>query len=159
MSKKKKSQKNNKKIAEVETLASSATTNSETEALNDENVVEEKDVSVANDEAENAEQNLEAKTEKTAETESENKSKKTKGDKKSDKNDKNNKKSKKEVKEKGKFKRKAKETLSELKKVTWPTFGDVCKKTGVVLTVVLVFAVVIFGIDYCLGLLMNLLKG
>ena len=73
---------------------------------------------------------------------------------KSGKNDKKDKK-----KEKGKLKRKAKETMSELKKVTWPTFGDVCKKTGVVLVVVLVFAVVVFGIDYCLGLLMNLLKG
>ena len=73
---------------------------------------------------------------------------------KSGKNDKKGKK-----KEKGKLKRKAKETMSELKKVTWPTFGDVCKKTGVVLVVVLVFAVVVFGIDYCLGLLMNLLKG
>lgn len=83
-------------------------------------------------------------------------SEKTAKDKKA-KSGKNDKKDKK--KEKGKLKRKAKETMSELKKVTWPTFGDVCKKTGVVLVVVLVFAVVVFGIDYCLGLLMNLLKG
>ena len=83
-------------------------------------------------------------------------SEKTAKDKKA-KSGKNDKKGKK--KEKGKLKRKAKETMSELKKVTWPTFGDVCKKTGVVLVVVLVFAVVVFGIDYCLGLLMNLLKG
>jgi preprotein translocase SecE subunit len=48
--------------------------------------------------------------------------------------------------------------MSELKKVIWPSFGEVVKKTGVVLVVVLVFAVVIFGIDYCLGLLVNLLK-
>lgn len=72
------------------------------------------------------------------------------------KNAKNNK--KKDQKEKGKLKRKAKEAVSELKKVTWPTFGEVCKKTGVVLVVVLIFAVVIFGIDYGLGALVNLLK-
>lgn len=71
---------------------------------------------------------------------------------------KNNKNKKKEVKEKGKLKRKAKEGFSELKKVVWPTFGEVCKKTGVVLVVVLVFAVVIFGMDYGLGALVNLLK-
>ena len=65
---------------------------------------------------------------------------------------------KKDKKEKGKLKRKAKETFSELKKVSWPSFGEVCKKTGVVLVVVLVFAVVIFGIDYCLGLLVNLIR-
>lgn len=70
----------------------------------------------------------------------------------------NKKANKKPTKEKGKFKRKAKETMSELKKVTWPTFGEVCKKTGVVLVVVLVFAVVIFGIDVGLGALVNLLK-
>ena len=51
-----------------------------------------------------------------------------------------------------------KETFAELKKVTWPTFGEVCKKTGVVLVVVLVFAVVIFGMDYGLGALVNLLR-
>lgn len=70
----------------------------------------------------------------------------------------NKKSNKKPAKEKGKFKRKAKETMSELKKVTWPTVGEVCKKTGVVLVVVLIFAVVIFGIDYGLGALTSLLK-
>ena len=57
----------------------------------------------------------------------------------------------KEPKEKGKLKRKAKETISEIKKVTWPTFGEVVRKTGVVLAVVIIFAVVIFGIDTLLG--------
>ena len=75
--------------------------------------------------------------------------------KKDNKNAKNKKNSKKES---GKLKRKTKETFSELKKVTWPSFGEVCKKTGVVLVVVLVFAVVLFGIDYGLGALMSLLK-
>lgn len=64
---------------------------------------------------------------------------------------------KKDKKEKGKLKRKAKETMSELKKVTWPSFKEVCKRTGVVLVVVLIFAVVLFGIDYGLGALMSLL--
>ena len=81
-----------------------------------------------------------------------------KADKKQDKKakaDKNGK--KKNPKEKGKLKRKAKETVSEIKKVTWPSFGEVCKKTGVVLVVVLVFALIIFGIDTGLGALMGLL--
>ena len=49
------------------------------------------------------------------------------------------------------------ETFSELKKVSWPTFGQVVKKTGVVLAVVIIFTVVLFGIDYLLGLLFDLL--
>ena len=56
-----------------------------------------------------------------------------------------------------KFGKKTREMTSELKKVTWPTFGDVVKKTGVVLAVVLIFAVVVFGIDMLLGLLSDLL--
>lgn len=55
--------------------------------------------------------------------------------------------------------RKVKETVSELKKVNWPTFGQVCKKTGVVLAVVLIFAVVLFGIDRLLSWLFGLLTG
>ena len=65
---------------------------------------------------------------------------------------------KKNQKEKGKLKRKVKETVSELKKVTWPTFGEVCKKTGVVLVVVIVFAAVIFGMDTGLYHLVKLLR-
>ena len=72
-------------------------------------------------------------------------------------NDKKAKSNKKDPKEKGKVKRKIKETLSEFKKVTWPSFGEVCKRTGVVLVVVVVFAVIIFGIDAGLGALMNLI--
>ena len=70
------------------------------------------------------------------------------------KNDKKAKKAKKEKKP-GLFK-KLKEAWSELKKVTWPTFSNVVKKTGVVILVVLIFTVVLFGIDYLLGLLYNL---
>ena len=40
-----------------------------------------------------------------------------------------------------------KETVSELKKVSWPGFKQVAKQTGIVLAFVLVFAVVIFGFE------------
>ena len=43
--------------------------------------------------------------------------------------------------------RKFKETFSELKKVTWPKFGEVVKKTGIVLAVTAAFLLVVFGID------------
>ena len=67
----------------------------------------------------------------------------------------NNKKEKK-VRE-HKFARKTKETVSELKKVTWPSFGKVCKQTGIVLGVVLFFTVVLFGIDRLFAWLFGLL--
>ena len=65
---------------------------------------------------------------------------------KDNKDKKVDKKGKKEkVKEKGKLARKARETTSELKKVTWPTFKDVVKRTGVVLAVVVIFAVILLA--------------
>ena len=42
---------------------------------------------------------------------------------------------------------KIKDVFSELKRVTWPTFPKVVKKTGVVLVVVLVFLVIITAFD------------
>lgn len=51
----------------------------------------------------------------------------------------------------------SKETVSELKKVSWPTFPKVVKQTGVVITVVVVFTLVLFGIDRLLYLLYTLL--
>jgi len=45
----------------------------------------------------------------------------------------------------------------ELKKVRWPTFGRTIKQTGVVLGLVLVFAIVVFGIDQGLNQLYQLL--
>ncbi len=77
--------------------------------------------------------------------------------KENNKKAKNQKVGKKNKNEGVKLSKKAKETVSELKKVVWPTFGEVCKKTGVVLVVVLIFAVIIFGMDYGLGALMGLL--
>lgn len=78
-----------------------------------------------------------------------------KEDKKDKKEDKKKKKEKKE--KKGGLGKKIKETGSELKKVTWPTFGQVMKKTGVVLVVVAIFTVVLFGMDTLLGFLFGLL--
>ena len=50
----------------------------------------------------------------------------------------------------GFFKRlglKIKDTFSELKRVSWPSFSKVVKKTGVVLVVVLAFLIVITAFD------------
>jgi preprotein translocase subunit SecE len=55
------------------------------------------------------------------------------------------------------FGRKVKEIFSELKKVTWPTFGKVVKTTGVVLVVVLVFIVIYTAIDSGLLAILDLL--
>jgi len=43
--------------------------------------------------------------------------------------------------------KKFKDTFSELKKVTWPTFPKVLKSTGIVLGVVLIFMVAVTAID------------
>ena len=47
--------------------------------------------------------------------------------------------------------------LGELKKVNWPTLSQTMKKTGVVLAVVLIFGLVVFGLDQGIGALYNLL--
>ena len=52
--------------------------------------------------------------------------------------------------------KKLKETFSELKRVTWPTFPKVVKTTCMVLVLVLAFTVVITGINYGLQALFNL---
>jgi len=52
-----------------------------------------------------------------------------------------------------------KEIFSELKKVSWPTFGKVVKKTGVVILVVLIATIILFGFDQLFMLLYNLLTG
>jgi len=49
--------------------------------------------------------------------------------------------------------------ISELKKVTWPKGKVVVKSTGVVLAVVVIFFVILFGIDYVLAGLLSLLAG
>ena len=55
--------------------------------------------------------------------------------------------------------RKLKETFSELKRVTWPTFPKVVKSTCVVLTVVVVFLVIVTGINFGLQQLLELITG
>ena len=51
-----------------------------------------------------------------------------------------------------------KDTFSELKKVNWPGFVKVVKKTGIVLAVVLIFLVVITAFDYGLLELLKLVS-
>ena len=53
--------------------------------------------------------------------------------------------------------KKTKETISELKKVTWPSFGEVVKKTGIVIAFVLIFGLFIFGVNTLLAWLVGLL--
>lgn len=52
---------------------------------------------------------------------------------------------------------KIKDVFSELKKVSWPTFPKVVKKTCVVLVVVIAFLVVITAFDYGLMQLLELI--
>ena len=61
------------------------------------------------------------------------------------------------AKPKEKKRGKIKETFSELKKVTWPSFASVVKQTGIVLAVVVVFLVVLMGFDALLGWLYQVL--
>ena len=49
------------------------------------------------------------------------------------------------------------ETMGELKKVTWPTFGKTMKQTGMVLSVILLFGVVVLGIDVFVSWIIKLL--
>jgi preprotein translocase SecE subunit len=64
-----------------------------------------------------------------------------------------------EKKEKTKLSTKIKNTTSELKRVSWPGFGKAVKQTSVVIGVVLVTAVVLFGLDRLLSWLFQLLIG
>ena len=55
--------------------------------------------------------------------------------------------------------KKFKETFSELKRVTWPSFPKVVKSTCVVLVVVLAFTVLVTGINYGLQALLDVITG
>ena len=55
-------------------------------------------------------------------------------------------------------KSRTKETLGELKKVTWPSFSKTMKQTGMVLSLVLVFGVAVLGIDLLISFIINLLS-
>ncbi len=115
---------------------------------NAEEVVIEEAVEV--EKAETVEEKKDAKSEKSDKT-----AEKSKVEEKKKQKDKNKKGKKKENK-KGLVK-KTKETASELKKVTWPTFGDVVKKTGIVIAFVVIFGLLIFGVDTLLAFLSGLL--
>ncbi len=67
------------------------------------------------------------------------------------------KKKKEKTKKPNKVVKAIKDTGSELKKVTWPKFGEVVKQTGIVLVVVIVFALVLLGLDKLCSLLTGLL--
>ena len=43
-----------------------------------------------------------------------------------------------------------KETISELKKVSWPSFAKTMKQTGMVISVVVIFMLLVIGIDQLL---------
>ncbi len=79
--------------------------------------------------------------------------------KKDNKNSKDNKKKDKKKEKKGGIGKKVRETASELKKVTWPTFGEVVKKTGIVVSFVIIFGLFLYGINALLGWLVSLLAG
>ncbi|MGN1227032.1 MAG: preprotein translocase subunit SecE, partial [Christensenellales bacterium] len=84
---------------------------------------------------------------------------KNKGDEKKDKNYKNRKKPNANANEKRTIGQKAKATVSELKKVTWPSFGQTVKQTGVVIGFVLIFIVILLGLNSLFGWLFNLIVG
>ncbi len=73
--------------------------------------------------------------------------------KKDNKNSKNNK----NKKEKKSLKKKAAEIMSELKKVSKPSFGKVVKNTGVVIIVVAICTLLLFGMDRLFSLIYDLL--
>lgn len=53
---------------------------------------------------------------------------------------------------------KIKDIFSELKKVSWPSFGKVLKETGIVIAVVLIFLVIITAFDSGLLALLRLIS-
>lgn len=56
-------------------------------------------------------------------------------------------------KEPGKVRRWFKDFFSELKKVTWPSFTNVLKQTGIVLLVTICFLIVMIAFDALFGLM------
>lgn len=84
---------------------------------------------------------------------------KTENKNKNAKDNKDVKKNKKKKEKTGGLVKKTKETASELKKVKWPSFAEVVKKTSVVVAFVLLFGIFIFGVNTLLGWLVGLLAG
>ena len=79
---------------------------------------------------------------------------------KQEKTSKQSKQNKKKAKNDKPKRSRVKETVSELKNVSWPTFKQACKQTGTVLVVVAVFMLVVLGIDslltWIISLIMNI---
>ena len=71
--------------------------------------------------------------------------------------DKSKDKSKTKKKEKRSLKKKASEVISELKKVSKPSFGTVVKNTCVVIAVVAICTLLLFGMDKLFSLIYDLL--
>ena len=83
---------------------------------------------------------------------------KVKQSKNSEKKDfKNSKKHKNKNSDKKSFKKRCSEIVSELKKVSWPSFKTVVKSTGVVIVVVVICAALLLGIENLFSLLYGLL--
>ena len=53
---------------------------------------------------------------------------------------------------------KCKETFSEIKRVTWPSFMTVVKTTGIVLVIVTAFLAIVAGVDAALNALLGLIS-
>ncbi len=147
------------KISALENEEVKLSANEEVESSTpDEIVVEEANANLNADEMVVQEIQEEAK-ETEVKTQTSSKKDKPVIDKKNNKKEDDKKKPKKEKKEKKGLKRRSKETVSELKKVTWPKFPEVVKKTGVVIAVVLIFAVVLLCLDLLFGFLSSALMG
>ncbi len=151
------------KISAVEKEEVKLSANEEVEAITPEEeiVIEEVNADLNADEMVVEEVKEEANMEEVK-THTASKKEKPIVDKKNNKKEDDKKKSKKDnkdKKEKKGLKRRSKETVSELKKVVWPKFPEVVKKTGVVITVVLIFAVVLLCLDLLFGFLSSALMG
>lgn len=107
---------------------------------------------------ENAEQINNVEEQKVEQVVEEKQEVSVKGQKEEPKKESNKKKKSKKDKKPSKFVRMFKETGSELKKVTWPTFKETVKRTGVVLGVVIFFGLILFAFDYILTVLSSLLS-
>lgn len=78
---------------------------------------------------------------------------------KKEKNQNNKKKANANNAEKRTFGQKAKATVSELKKVTWPSFSQTLKQTGVVIGFVIIFILILLGLNSLFGWLFTLIVG
>ena len=100
---------------------------------------------------------VEPDTEKTSTNEKEKVSKKSNKVESKQSNKKASTSKKKGNEKKGGVGKMIKESVSEIKKVNWPTFGKVVKQTGMVITVVLICTLILFGMDRLLSWIFSLL--